>query len=124
MSAPKPHKVPQKHRIDPAKVFIGGRHNHFYAPADYDQKQEEHEVVVDIADVLAVAGFLACVVAIAGVFIWSLYQVGQMALLALEWLRANWQALALGAGTIAVIAGISIWYYLTYTKDEHDKDFV
>jgi len=40
------------------------------------------------------------------------------------WVAKNWKTVLIGFFAVSLIGGVTVWHYLTYTKDTNDTDLL
>ncbi len=77
-------------------------------------------VTLDVWDVIGFAILMCAILALGGMALYLVYEVGVKILALWAWISANWKTIAAGFFAISVVVGATIWGYVTYTKEEND----
>lgn len=91
---------------------------------NYYQDDSPVEVRIDIWDLLGLAFLVLGILFVGGLAVWSLYEVGLKIWALWGWVAKNWRFILTGFIAVSTVIGATAWYFVTYTKDETDKDLL
>ncbi len=120
-----PQKTPQKHRKSTAKQTAN-----YYAEGDLNVVNnyyaDDSPVIhkIDVWDLIGLAFLLLGILFLAGLAVWCLYEVGLKIIALWTWVAKNWKTVLIGFFAVSLVGGVTVWHYLTYTKDTKDTDLL
>jgi len=114
-----PKKSPQIHRKYTANPpgYTANVVNNYY-------ENDTVEVSISVWDLLGLAILVGSIFLLAGLAVWGLWQVGLLAQVLWEWLAQNRKTIGVGLAVVVVVGGMALWWFLTYSKNENENDFV
>ena len=116
-----PQITPQNDRKSTANYTAKGN---LKVVNNYYRDDSPVEVVFDIWDLIGLAFLLLGVLFLAGLAVWCLYEVGLKIIALWAWVAKNWKTVLIGFFAVSLVGGVTVWHYLTYTRDTNDTDLI
>jgi hypothetical protein len=120
-----PQIQPQKHRKSTAKQTAN-----YYSEGDLNivnnYYADDSPIIhkIDFWDLIGLAFLLLGILFLGGLAVWCLHEVGLKIIALWAWVAKNWKTVLIGFFAVSLVGGVTVWHYLTYTKDTKDTDLL